>query len=207
MESPLLNLPPAGERRPIPGRMGEGDAMVDAELVLKFQGGEESAFETLVRKYMRDAYSFCLRLTRDAQEAEEISQMGFVSAYRALRGFRGESTFKSWLYRIFINHYRDRLRQTRRAEARLEAVREDAVRRGPQRAEEADALQAAEMEEMVKAKLESLPPRQREVLVLHLYQGLGYAEIAAALGCTYDDVKVNLSLARKRLKEELKEYL
>lgn len=187
--------------------MNEGDAMVDADLVLKFQGGEESAFETLVRKYMSDGYAFCLRLTRDAQEAEEISQMGFVSAYRSLRGFRGESTFKSWLYRIFINHYRDRLRRTRRAEARLEVVREEAVRRGPQAAEEGASLQAAEMEEVVKAKIEHLPPRQREVLVLHLYQGLGYTEIAAALACTYDDVKVNLSLARKRLKDELKEYL
>ena len=85
--------------------------MVDAELVLKFKGGEESAFEALVRKYMKDAYSFCLKLTHDAQEAEELSQMGFVSAYRALRGFRGESSFKSWLYRIFINQYRDHLRQ------------------------------------------------------------------------------------------------
>src|SRR5581483_11402603 len=60
-------------RRRIGGRMSEGDAMVDAELVLKFQGGEESAFEALVRKYMNDAYSFCLRLTHDAQEAEELS--------------------------------------------------------------------------------------------------------------------------------------
>ena len=187
--------------------MSEGDAMVDAELVLKFQGGEESAFEALVRKYMTDAYAFCLRLTRDAQEAEEISQMGFVSAYRALRGFRGESTFKSWLYRIFINHYRDHLRRAKRAEARLEVVRDEAVRRGPQAALEGAELQASEMEEVVKAKVEKLPPRQREVLVLHLYQGLGYNEIAAALGCTYDDVKVNLSLARKRLKDDLKEYL
>lgn len=187
--------------------MSEGDAMVDAELVLKFQGGEESAFEALVRKYMGDAYAFCLHLTRDAQEAEEISQLGFVSAYRALRGFRGESTFKSWLYRIFINHYRDRLRRDKRAEARLEIVREEAVRRGPSAPAESDGLQAAELEEVVKAKVERLPPRQREVLVLHLYQGLAYAEIAAALGCGYDDVKVNLSLARKRLKDDLKEYL
>ena len=77
--------------------MNEGDAMVDAELVLKFQGGEESAFETLVRKYMKEAYAFCLRLTRDAEEAEEISQMGFVSAYRSLRGFRGERRIESHL--------------------------------------------------------------------------------------------------------------
>ena len=186
--------------------MSEGDAMVDAELVLKFQGGEESAFEALVRKYMNDAYSFCLRLTHDAQEAEELSQMGFVNAYRALRGFRGESSFKSWLYRIFINQYRDRLRRTRRAEARLADVREEAERKFAARREESEA-DVSELEAVVKVKVELLPDRQREVLTLHLYQGLDYREIAAALGCTYDDVKMNLSLARKRLKEELKGYL
>jgi RNA polymerase sigma-70 factor (ECF subfamily) len=186
--------------------MSEGDAMVDAELVLKFKGGEESAFETLVRKYMKDAYSFCLKLTHDAQEAEELSQLGFVSAYRALRGFRGESTFKSWLYRIFINQYRDHLRRTRRAEARLEVVRAQAERRQGATVEESE-MHAGELADVVKEKVEHLPDRQREVLVLHLYQGMGYTDIAAALGCTYDDVKMNLSLARKRLKEELKEYL
>jgi RNA polymerase sigma-70 factor (ECF subfamily) len=186
--------------------MSEGDAMVDAELVLKFQGGEESAFETLVRKYMKDAYSFCLRLTHDASEAEELSQMGFVNAYRALRGFRGESSFKSWLYRIFINQYRDRLRRTKRAEARLAVVREEAQRKQAAPMEES-AIDATELEGVVKVRIERLPDRQREVLTLHLYQNLDYREIAATLGCTYDDVKMNLSLARKRLKEELKGYL
>jgi RNA polymerase sigma-70 factor (ECF subfamily) len=188
------------------GRMSEGDAMVDAELVLKFQGGEESAYELLVRKYMKDAYSFCLRLTHDPQEAEELSQMGFVNAYRSLRGFRGESSFKSWLYRIFINQYRDGLRRTRRAEARLAVVRQ-ASQNGPRVAQEDAALEVNELEEVVKGRIEHLPDRQREVLMLHLYQSLDYREIAAALGCTYDDVKMNLSLARKRLREELKGYL
>ena len=68
-------------------------------------------------------------------------------------------------------------------------------------------MHATELEEVVKRKIEALPDRQREVLTLHLYQGLDYHEIASALGCTYDDVKMNLSLARKRLKEELKGYL
>jgi RNA polymerase sigma-70 factor (ECF subfamily) len=188
------------------GSMSEGDAMVDAELVLRFKGGEESAFESLVRKYMKDAYTFCLKLTHDAEQAEELSQMGFVSAYRALRGFRGESTFKSWLYRIFINQYRDHLRRTRRAEARLEVVRQEAELRRPAPAE-AQELRASELSDRVREKVELLPDRQREVLVLHLYQGMGYLDIAAALGCSYDDVKMNLCLARKRLKEELKEYL
>jgi len=186
--------------------MNEGDAMVDAELVLKFKGGEESAFEVLVRKYMKDAYNFCLKLTHDAQVAEELSQMGFVSAYRALRGFRGESSFKSWLYRIFINLYRDHLRRTKRAEHRLEVVRDEARRRSPVSTEESE-MHAGELSDVVKEKVELLPDRQREVLVLHLYQGMAYTDIAASLGCTYDDVKMNLSLARKRLKLELKEYL
>jgi RNA polymerase sigma-70 factor (ECF subfamily) len=132
--------------------------------------------------------------------------MGFVNAYRALRSFRGDSTFKSWLYRIFINQYRDRLRRTRRAEARLSVVREEALRRQSVDAEHS-SLHASELGEVVKGRIEGLPDRQREVLTLHLYQGLDYREIAAALGCTYDDVKMNLSLARKRLKEELKGYL
>ena len=186
--------------------MSEGDAMVDAELVLKFKGGEESAFDSLVRKYMKDAYTFCLHLTHDAQEAEELSQRGFVSAYRALHGFRGESSFKSWLYRIFINLYRDHLRRTRRAEARLEVVKEEAGRRQAERVEES-SMHASELADVVKEKIELLPDRQREVLVLHLYQGMSYTEIGQALGCTYDDVKMNLSLARRRLKQEMKEYL
>ena len=180
--------------------------MVDAELVLRFKGGEESAFETLVRKYMKDAYVFCLHLTRDAQEAEELSQKGFVSAYRALRRFRGESTFKSWLYRIFINLHRDDRRRVRRSEARLQVVREAVERRQAENAE-ASTLNASELADVVKEKVELLPARQREVLVLHLYQELSYGEIGAALGCTYDDVKMNLSLARKRLRQEMKEYL
>lgn len=68
-------------------------------------------------------------------------------------------------------------------------------------------MHAGELADVVRDRVQDLPPRQREVLVLHVYQGLGYGEIAAALGCTYDDVKVNLSLARKKLREQLKDYV
>ena len=93
--------------------MAGDNRMIDAELVMRFQGGEEAAFETLVHQHFKDAYSFCMRLTHDATEAEELSQLGFVNAYRALRRFRGESSFRSWLYRIFINLNRDRIRRQR----------------------------------------------------------------------------------------------
>ncbi len=180
--------------------------MGDAELVARFRGGQESAFEDLVRRHMKESYAFCLRLAGNAAEAEELSQEGFVSAYRHLGDFRGESSFRGWLYRILVNLFRDRRRSRKREEARLVKLQAAAERRQElQGAEGVGELHAGELSDVVKARVEELPPRQQEVLVLHVYQGLGYDEIAAALGCSYDDVKVNLSLARKRLRQELKD--
>ena len=183
---------------------GAGPDM-DAELVLRFQQGEETAFEDLVRRHMRDAFGFCLRLTGDAAVAEELSQDGFVLAYRHLKEFRGESSFRTWLYRILLNLHRDGIRRRSREESRLERFQRDSTGSG---AEAPDAgARAVELEDVIRRLVAALPDRQREVLVLHVYQGLDYRAIAAALGCSYDDVKVNLSLARRRLKEELRERL
>ncbi|MHC4607533.1 MAG: RNA polymerase sigma factor [Planctomycetota bacterium] len=185
--------------------MDPPETMVDAELILRFQQGRESAFETLVRRHMKDAYQFCLGLTGDPREAEEISQEGFVSVYRGLRTFRGESSFRSWLFRILINLNRDRLRTRRRYDARLSELRRRREGRGD--AEVGADRQALELSEVVREKIDRLPARQREVLLLHLYRELGYREIADVLGIRYEAVKMNLSLARKRLREELKEYV
>ncbi|MBI2931165.1 MAG: sigma-70 family RNA polymerase sigma factor [Planctomycetes bacterium] len=168
--------------------------------------GEGSvAFDDLVRRHMAEAYAFCFRLTGRAAEAEDLSQEGFVAAYRALPSFRGESSFRSWLFQILVNRWRDRRRGRRREEARLEAARSEAERRG--RPAEGGALEAAELGALVKERVADLPDRQREVLVLHVYHELSHGEIAVVLACTYDDVKVNLSLARKKLREDLREYV
>ena len=177
----------------------------DMELVQQFQQGLESAFETLVRKYMRDAYAFSLRLTGRPQEAEEIAQDGFIKAHRAMGRFRGEASFRSWLFRILINLHRDRKRSSRRYEARL-AILEERESRREQEVIGADR-QAEELSDVVREKIDSLPGRQKEVLTLHLYQNLSYREIADIVGISYEAVKVNLSMARKRLKDDLKEYL
>lgn len=178
---------------------------MDAELVVRFQQGEETAFEDLVRRHMRDAFGFCLRLTGDPTGAEELSQDGFVLAHRHLKEFRGESSFRTWLYRILLNLHRDRLRRRSREESRLERYRRDAE---GGHAEEPDAgARAVELDEVIRRRVAALPDRQREVLVLHVYQGLDYRAIAAALDCSYDDVKVNLSLARRRLRDELREHI
>ena len=179
---------------------------MDAELVVRFQRGENSAFEDLVRRHMRDAVGFCLRLTGDRSSAEELSQDGFVLAYRHLRDFRGESSFRTWVYRILVNLNRDRLRRRSREDRRMEKLRQDAADAPPPEGPDAGS-RAVELETLIRARVAELPDRQREVLVLHVYQGLDYRAIAAALDCSYDDVKMNLSLARKRLREDLRERL
>jgi RNA polymerase sigma-70 factor (ECF subfamily) len=178
---------------------------MDVELVVRFQQGEESAFEDLVRRHMRDAFGFCLRLAGDPAVAEELSQDGFVLAHRHLKSFRGESSFRTWLYRILVNLHRDRNRRRSREESKMQSLRRDAVE--GHSAEPGAETRASELDDLIRRRVADLPDRQREVLVLHVYQGLDYRAIADALGCSYDDVKVNLSLARRRLKDDLKEYL
>lgn len=184
----------------------ENEAVADAELVVRFKGGQESAFDDLVHRHMKDAFAFAVRLTGDPQEAEELSQEGFVKAFGALAAFRGEASFRSWLYQILINLHRDRRRRWKREETRLQVVKDETERRQARNVEDT-SMQADELSGVVKDRVQTLPDRQREVLVLHVYQGLDYREIANVLGCSYDDVKMNLSLARKKLREQLKEYL
>jgi RNA polymerase sigma-70 factor (ECF subfamily) len=179
--------------------------MMDMDLITRFHQGQEDAFEALVRRHMKDAYHFCLRLTGNPRDAEEISQDGFVSAYRGLRQFRGESGFRSWLFRILINLTRDRIRSRRRYEVRLQAVRDRKREFAGDGVDEKKRVE--ELSGLVREKIGVLPERQREVLLLHLDQDLSYREISETLGITYESVKMNLSLARKRLKEELKEHL
>lgn len=173
------------------------------QLALLALDGRNGAFDDLVRRHADDAFRFSMRLTGNRADAEELAQEGFVRAFRSLADFRGESGFRSWLFTILANCHRDAIRARVRRAGRLQrAAREESA------ADEGiEAIDAGELRDVVDRRVEALPDRQREVLTMHLGGKLDYGEIAAALGISRDDVKVNLSLARKRLREELKEYL
>lgn len=175
----------------------------DMQLALLALDGRNGAFDELVRRHADDAFRFSMRLTGNRSDAEELSQEGFVRAFRALSEYRGESGFRPWLFTILANCHRDAIRsRLRRAGRMARLAREDSAP-----AEGIEAIDADELRLAVDRRIEALPDRQREVLTLHLGGRLDYAQIAAALGISRDDVKVNLSLARKRLREELKEIL
>lgn len=171
----------------------------DRELVRRSRAGDLRAFDALMRRLGDEIFAFCRKLAGNAADAEELAQEGFIAAYGGLRGLRDDGNFKNWLLTICLNKFRERKRRQKRESERMDEFR------GPEPATPDPG--SGELNDIVREKINGLPDRQREVMALHLYRHLSYREIAEALGCAYEDVKVNISLARKRLKEELADYL
>ncbi len=147
---------------------------------------------------------FATRLTGDADRAEDVVQEALVRVVRSWSGFRGEAAFRTWLFRIVINVFRDALRKASGGPAELEAYR-DAV--DPSAADPSDAASAVELEERVAGEVSRLPPRQREVLVLSVYEGLSAREIASVVEISEANVHSTLFAARSRLKSRLAAYI
>ena len=168
----------------------------DAELLEAFRAGDVRAFEALVRRYQRPVLAIARRFARDADDAEDLAQRAFINASERAEGWRGGS-FKSWLFRIVVNlaknHVRDVSRFDRSAGAQ-EAEPEPA-------APEAHArLELQEEQETLRQAVALLPKRQREVLLLRIDGDLPFAEIAATLGITEVNAKVNFHHAVQKLK-------
>lgn len=160
---------------------------------------EKAALDRLVVEHLPAALRFAVRLTGDVHEAEDVVQDALLRAARGWSGFRGEATFRTWLFQIVVNAFRDRLRRPR-----MESLDQEVDDRG---ADPADAALQGELGEIVAQKISNLPPRQREVLVLAMYEQLTSCEIAAVLGINQANVYTTLHQARARLRKELAEYL
>lgn len=169
----------------------------DAELLDAFRAGDVRAFETLVRRYQRPVLAIARRFARDADDAEDLAQRAFINASRRAGGWRGGS-FKSWLFKIVVNLAKNHLRDTARFDRS-----EDAQERELTSAEAgADArMEAVQQQKATREAVAKLPRRQREVLLLRIDGDLPFAEIAATLGITEGNAKVNFHHAVRKLKE------
>lgn len=165
---------------------------------------DRQSFDRLVLDHLPAAQRFAVRLTGDPAAAEDVVQEALVRASRGRATFAGRARFRTWLFQIVVNAFRDRLsaRAARPPAGPLPDGLADRRSRGP-----AARVLAAEHGRVVAATVSALPPRQREVLVLHAYEGLSTAEVADVLGVTEQNVRTNLHLARRRLKAELAPYL
>lgn len=164
--------------------------------------GDRGAFNELVRSTYRDTYSLAYRLTGNPDDAADVVQDAYVRAYRAIRRFRGDSSFSTWMYRITSNCASTHL--SRRTRQRTEELSEE-VPIVDLRPEQDPSLraEAAVLRHHIDRAIRTLPERLRQVVVLRDLHDLSHSEIAAELGITTSAAKVRLHRARQRLRAVL----
>ena len=169
----------------------------DDTLVLRAQAGDTGAFEALYRAHVGRVYAVCIRMVADEVRAAELTQDTFVRAWQRLGSFRGESAFSSWLHRVAVNVVLVALRAERRRTARVQATDNLDPFDGPGSSPAPGATM--DLEEAIAA----LPPKARNVLVLHDVEGYRHHEIADMMGIATGTSKAHLHRARRLLKSFL----
>jgi RNA polymerase sigma-70 factor (ECF subfamily) len=173
-----------------------------AELVAAACGGDQAAFEELVRATYLDTYTLAFRLTGDEEDARDVVQESYLRAYRGLGRFRGDAQFTTWLYRITANCASTHL--GRRSRFRHDVLADDMpiADLHPDSDPSGKADSSATRERLMTA-LRELPPKLRAVVVLRDIYDLPHDAIAEELGISETAAKVRLHRARKKLRESL----
>jgi RNA polymerase sigma-70 factor (ECF subfamily) len=190
--------------------MGDTGA-VDQELVVRVQRGDKTAFDLLVRKYQFKVIKLVSRYVYDPSDAHDVAQEAFIKAYRALPGFRGDSAFYTWLYRIAINtaknHIAARNRTPVTSESDFGNGDADAVDFSS-RLSDIDTPEALLLTEEVRRTIvqaiEGLPQDLRTAIILREMEGMSYEEIAKAMDCPVGTVRSRLFRARDTIDAELR---
>jgi RNA polymerase sigma-70 factor (ECF subfamily) len=168
----------------------------DAELVEAYLGGDEGAAAELVRRHSPAVGRFLYSAGAAPDDIDDLIQESLFRAFRALDGWRGTASFRSWLFTIAGNLLRDEFRRHKRRQVIPLGGREHSDRTDPE-----GELAASEAAERVRDGIARLPRLQREVFLLRAQEGAGYEDIAAALGTTPGAARVHYHHAVKRLKE------
>jgi RNA polymerase sigma-70 factor (ECF subfamily) len=160
--------------------------------------------DRLVKLHLNEALHLAVRLSGRTDSAEEIVQEALLRVSKSWKTFRAEAAFRTWLFRIVINAFRDWLKAKEEIGS-LEGLENPLPDKRAERPE--SALLRQEFHEFVAERVSALPPRQREVLILMTYEELTAAETALVLGISEANVHSTLHVARERLRRELAPYL
>lgn len=173
---------------------------LDRELVERFAGGDRTAFDQLVRRHQKGIWQLVRRYVKRDADASDVTQLVFVRAFKGLAAFRGAATVRSWLYRIAINCALTWLRDHRREEPT--ELAEDAL---VETRMDAAQLIGEEHAVQLRAAIAKLPPKQKLVLELRVFDDLSFKEVAELADCSENTAKVSFHYAVKRLRDILGE--
>jgi RNA polymerase sigma-70 factor (ECF subfamily) len=185
---------------------------IDQKLVVRVQKGDKTAFDLLVRKYQHKVAKLVSRYVRDRREVEDVTQEAFIKAYRAIGGFRGESAFYTWLYRIAVNTAKNYLEsQSRRPPGSdMEIEGAELIESGAGLRDQATPerqMLTNEIATTVHRVLEHLPPDLRTAITLREIEGMSYEEIAEVMDCPIGTVRSRIFRAREAIDQELRPLL
>ena len=178
--------------------------MNEKELLLRMQGGDEAAFEALVRLYEKKVYTLCRRMCGNDEDAQEAAQDAFLSLWRSAKSFRGDASLSTWLYRLATNACIDLLRRNQRGGERVSLDDEETTLEiVDDRPLPEQALERKETQRLINEALAALPEDYRAILLLREAEGLSYAEIADAMHMELGTVKSRISRGRVLLRNYL----
>jgi RNA polymerase sigma factor (sigma-70 family) len=190
------------------------DESGDRELVRLAQSGDANAFDELVVRYQERIYALVYHMTSNHEDAGDLAQEAFVKAWKALRNFKGDSSFYTWVYRIAVNHTLNHLK-TRRARTQHLSLNDldfnaehdpDLVQlishKNPRR-----DINLRELGERLNDAMQKLSEEHRTVVTLHDIQGMPHDEIAKILECNPGTVRSRLFYARQQLQAWLTDFL
>ena len=190
-----------------------GERGIDQQLVLRVQKGDKAAFDLLVRKYQHRIAKLVSRYVRDRAEVDDVTQEAFIKAWRAIKGFRGESAFYTWLYRIAINTAKNYLVSLGRRPLSADMEAEEAESSAAVNLNLRDVatperhLLADEIARTVERSLAALPEDLRSAITLREIDGLSYEEIADVMDCPIGTVRSRIFRAREAIDKELQPLL
>ena len=183
----------------------EHEEISDWECVQKVQSGDTDAFEVLVRRHEKRIFNLLYRWLGNYDEAADVAQEVFLSAFRAIKRFRGDSSFATWLYRIGVNHAKNRQKSLALARRRQEAAQHsEPTDDSP--LDPAKEVEQRELHDLVQQGLSRLQADDALLIVLHDLQELRYEEIATVLDVPLGTVKSRLHRARQALKDKLSSH-
>ena len=174
--------------------------MTDDQLVERVKGGDTKAFEELVIRHQKAVYYFVLRILKNPLDAEDTVQKIFLLAYENIKGFRADSTFKTWIYRIGINQCHNYFRQSKNREF----ISVDEIQVTDSKADPEGDFSDRERLSNLRKEVERLPFKQRMVVSLRIYQELSFEEIGKTLKIGTNSAKVNFHHALEKLKGGIK---
>jgi RNA polymerase sigma-70 factor (ECF subfamily) len=173
----------------------EAGVVEDRELVARYLDGDSAAFDELMTRHQRAVFGVCLRFVKNQDDALDLTQEVFIKAFERLDGFRGDARFRTWIYRVAVNHC---LNFVKKNAPEFVEISENT---GSVRPSADGAVLRSERRAIVRNLIETLPPKQKVIFQLRMQENLSYEEIAAIIGRSVSTVKSSVFFAMTKLRK------